>query len=214
MDPRIVLIHATPVAIEPVAAAFARHWPEADTVNLLEDSLSRDLERAGRLDEAMVGRFCALADYAVAIGADGILFTCSAFGPAIEGAATGRDMPVLKPNEAMFEAALTHGRRIGLLATFGPSVPSLVEELRQMAPGAVLEPVLVEGAMAALRAGDGAGHDRLIAEAAARLAPCDAVLLAQFSMARAALAVAAVTPHPVLTSPESAVAKLKAALSG
>jgi hypothetical protein len=64
--------------------------------------------------------------------------------------------------------------------------------------------------MAALKAGDGEEHNRLIAEAALRFADCDAVLLAHFSTARAAPAVTAVLDRPVLTSPGSAVAKLKA----
>jgi hypothetical protein len=63
-----------------------------------------------------------------------------------------------------------------------------------------------------LRAGDGGEHDRLIAEAAPRFADCDAVLLAHFSTSRAAGQVSAVIDRPVLTSPGSAVAKLKAML--
>ena len=64
--------------------------------------------------------------------------------------------------------------------------------------------------MAALKAGDGAEHDRLIAQAAPRFADCDAVMLAHFSTARAAPGVSAAVDRPVLTSPGSAVAKLKA----
>jgi hypothetical protein len=60
-----------------------------------------------------------------------------------------------------------------------------------------------------LRAGDGAEHDRLIAQAASRFADCDAILLAHFSTARAAQSVTAALGRPVLTSPGSAVAKLK-----
>jgi hypothetical protein len=50
----------------------------------LDDSLAADLARAGRLDTAMTTRFVTLADYAVALGAQAILFTCSAFGPCID----------------------------------------------------------------------------------------------------------------------------------
>jgi hypothetical protein len=74
---------------------------------------------------------------------------------------------------------------------------------------ATIETYCVPGAMAALKAGDGAEHNRLLAEAAPRFANCDAVLLAHFSTARAAPAVTAALGRPVLTSPGSAVAKLK-----
>ena len=67
------------------------------------------------------------------------------------------------------------------------------DEFRQLAGlrgvPAQIETICVEGAMPALRAGDGAAHDRLLAEAAPRLAQCDAVLLAHFSTARAEAAV-------------------------
>jgi hypothetical protein len=78
---------------------------------------------------------------------------------------------------------------------------------------ATIETYCVPGAMAALKTGKGAEHDRLIAEAAPQLADCDVVLLAHFSTARAAAAVTAALDRPVLTSPGSAVAKLKAIIS-
>ena len=110
--------------------------------------------------------------------------------------------------------ALAH---IGLLATFQPSIPSLEQEFVDMAKAqctnVTLESVCVSEAMAALTAGDADQHDRLIAEAAPRLAHCDVVMLAQFSMARARPAVQQVLGNKVLTSPDSAVAKLKAVLT-
>lgn len=217
--PRIALIHAVSVAIEPVASAFKDDWPEAETTNLLEDSLAADLARAGELDEAMVERFRALAAYAVQCGSDGILFTCSAFGEAIEAAAEDHaPMPVLKPNEAMFEDALDAGPRIGLLATFGPSVPSMEREFETMSANAGgktrLKTACVPKAMEALRAGDAETHNKLVAKGAKELADCDAVMLAQFSTAQAKDLVADAIGVPILTSPESAVAKLKSALGG
>jgi Asp/Glu/hydantoin racemase len=161
----------------------------------------------------MVDRFLLLAKYAEDNGAAGILFTCSAFGEAIEQAADKAKIPVLKPNEAMFEAALAAGKRLGMLATFQPSVAGMEEEFREMAGAAgsktALSSFCVPGAMKALQAGDGAEHDQLVAIAAPRFADHDAVLLAHFSTSRAAAAVKAAVRCPVLTAPGAAVTKLK-----
>ena len=117
MTHRITLIHALKHSIAPTEAAFARLWPEARLMNLLDDSLSADLARDGTLSDAMTDRFLALGDYAAATGADAILFTCSAFGPCIEAVARAHaPMPVLKPNEAMIEQAVTMGRPLDLPA--------------------------------------------------------------------------------------------------
>jgi hypothetical protein len=215
---RIVLIHAVTVAMAPVHQAFARLWPAAECVDLLDTALAIDRERDGELTAAMRRRIAALAEYAADIGAAGILYTCSAFGEAIEAAAAASPTPVLKPNEAMFEAALAARRRIGMLATFAPSVAGMEGEFRQLAAarGAKvgLETICVAPAMQALRAGDGAEHDRLLAAAAPRVAGGGAVTLAPFSTARAEAAVRAALSCPVLTAPGSAVARLKGLLAG
>lgn len=211
--PRIALIHAVSVAMAPVHDAFRQLWPEAECVDILDTSLSRDRERDGTLTKAMVGRFLLLAKYAEDHGAAGILFTCSAFGEAIEAAAERAKVPVLKPNEAMFEAALAAGERLGMLATFAPSVAGMEEEFRALAAAAgsaaALSSFCVPGAMKALQAGDAAEHDQLVAIAAPRFADCDAVLLAHFSTSRAAAAVETALGRAALTSPGSAVTKLR-----
>ncbi|MBK1661214.1 arylsulfatase [Paracraurococcus ruber] len=216
---RIALIHALRHSPPPIEAAFARLWPDAVLMNLLDDSLSADLARAGSLTPAMTERFLTLSRYAIGTGAAGILFTCSAFGPCIEAcAAEQAPRPVLKPNEAMIEEAVAAARdaaagrrpRIGLLASFAPTLASMPPEF----PGDVeIVPCLAEGALAALDAGDAAAHDRLAAEAARRLAACDVVALAQFSLARAAPQVAGATGRPVFTTPDSAVRKLRRLLA-
>jgi Asp/Glu/hydantoin racemase len=204
---RIALIHALRHSPPPIEAAFARLWPGQILMNLMDDSLSADLARDGALTPRMTERFLTLARYAAGTGADAILFTCSAFGPCIEACAAAlAPLPVLKPNEAMIEEAATLGSRIGLLATFPATIPSMVPEFP---PGITVVPKVVEGGLAALDAGDLERHDRLAAEAAKELAHCDAIALAQFSLARAQAAVAAATGRPVLTTPESAVKKLR-----
>jgi len=215
--PRIALIHATAVAMQPIGAAFRRLWPTARVTHLLEDSLAADLAAEGRLTDRMVERFITLARYAHGTGADAILFSCSAFGPAIEAAAASVRIPVLKPNEAMLEEALTAGNRIGLLATFEPSLPALKAELEQMARDRqiALEVTTraVPAALTALHAGCAADHDRLIADAAQEIGECDALILGQFSMASAANAIPARSRRKVLTSPNSAVTRLKELLA-
>ena len=216
--PRIALIHATPVAIEPIVSAFKRLWPQAQTTNLLEDSLSADLAADGELTPRMIERFVGLARYVRGCGADAILFTCSAFGPAIEAARAALDVPVLKPNEAMLEEAVAAGTRIGLLATFEPSIPALKAELDELgrSKGLALDirTRIVTGALAALHEGQPAEHDRRIAAAAAELEDCDALVLGQFSMASAADVIPQQPGRTVLTSPVSAVLRLKKVLHG
>ncbi len=213
---RIALIHAVKVAIAPVEEAFARLWPQATRMNLLDDSLSVDRARDGTLTAAMVARFETLARYAAGTGADGILFTCSAFGPAIEAARRALSIPVLKPNEAMFAEAFAAGQRLGLLASFDPSIAPMAEEFTAMARARQSRAQLVTAcaaeAMPALNRGEAAVHDALLADKARSLEDCDAIMLAQFSTARARAAVEAATGRPVLTSPDSAVRAMRAAL--
>ena len=211
---RIALIHATPAAVEPIRTAFAQDWPEPDLVNLLDDSLSRDRALAPDLTDDMYGRFDALGRYALSFGADGILFTCSAFGPAIERVAKSVAVPVLKPNEAMFAEALAIGGRIGMLPTFEPSIASMAAEFETDAAKAgakvTLESRFVPDAMANLLAGKRDRHDALVAEAGAALRHCTAIMLAQFSMAPAADLLRQKLPGvPVLTSPGAAVAEMR-----
>ena len=208
--PRIALIHALSHSVAPINEAFARDWPEAVRMNLLDDSLSADLAREGKgLDAAMHERFQRLARYAVDTGAQGILFTCSAFGPCIEAVARRHaGIPVLKPNEAMIDEALQGEGRLGLIATFAPTLASMPPEFPQ---GMALETALAEGALDALNAGDVQRHDALIAVQAAALRErgCTRIALAQFSLARSRAACEAASGLPVLTTVDSAVRALR-----
>lgn len=206
---RIALLHALAHSVAPINEALARDWPDAQRMNLMDDSLSADLAAAGTLDAAMHQRFERLADYAFDAGCDAILFTCSAFGPCIEAVARRHaPKPVLKPNEAMVAEAVAHGGPIGLVASFAPTLASMPPEFP---PGTDLRCALAAGALDALNAGDVASHDARVADAAATLAAqgCRVIALAQFSLARARAAVAARTGLPVLTTVDSAVAELK-----
>lgn len=216
--PKIVLVHATQLAIAPVATALAEIWPEAEVVSLLDESLAVDRAKTAALTADLSGRIGKWADHAEQVGGDGVLFTCSAFGPAIEAANRSCAIPVLKPNQAMFDDALTQGPRAALLYSFAPAGASMAEEFfeaaRARGVAASLEKIFVPDALEALRAGDAARHDKLIAEAASAITRVDSIMLAQFSMARARDAAQAVAGAAVLTSPVAAVTKLKTLITG
>lgn len=214
---RIALIHALPHSVEPINTAFAKDWPDAKRMNLMDDSLSTDLATNGRgLDDVMHERFQRLGQYAVDTGAQGILFTCSAFGSCIEAVAKRHaTIPVYKPNEAMIADAVrmlaSPQDAIGLIASFAPTLASMPPEF----PSHVrLETALAEGAMDALNRGDFATHDSLVVEQANALRErgCKIIALSQFSMARARAACEQVTGLPVLTTVDSAVKALRARL--
>jgi Asp/Glu/hydantoin racemase len=215
---RITLIHAVAVAIPPVLEAFREGWPDAEVANLLDDGLTGALAREGGLTPRIEQRIRDLATYAARSGADGILFTCSAFTPAMDLARGDVTIPVLKPDEAMFAAALDVGRRIGVVATFPGTIPVAEPQIRAAAAARGIDVEIVSAAIPeafkAMNAGDTATHDRLVVDAAVALAPrVDVICLAQFSMARARAAVQTRIPIPVLTSPTAAVNRLRSLLA-
>jgi glutamate racemase len=213
--PRIVLLHATPVAMDPIAQAMSDCWPEAQAINLLDDGLSLDRAQEGAtLSPELITRFVELGAYAVGpMRADGILATCSAFGPALDRLRDDLPIPVVKPNEPMFRAAIAAGERIVMLATFAPAVASMEDEFRalsaELGSRAQLKCRVVPGAIEALRAHDAETHNRLVATAAAEIQDADAIMLAHFSTSRALEAVRRVTHLPVFAAPEAAVNSIR-----
>ena len=211
--PRIALIHATRVAIDPIELAVRELWPQAETVSILDEGLSADRASGRASLETLNARIVTLARYAEGMKPDGILYTCSAFGRGIEEAAATSELPVLKPNEAAFD----HGTDIAMIYTLPPAVTGMEEEFAEEAARrgsqARLRSIHAGGALEALRAGDADAHNQLIAQAAQEIGTADAILLAHFSMARAAHSVRSMTDIPVLSSPETAIRKLQAALT-
>lgn len=247
--PRIVLISALAQSPGPAMAAMGEEWPEASHHNLIDDSLASDLAALGGITPAIVERFVTLGRYAAGVSDGrqtpaGVMFTCSAFRPAIDRVKADLAIPVISPNEGAFEEALdlcaapspackaagggasgsgsgaTFGSgRVALLLSFAGSLAPLTDELAAIAaqrgqPVPEIIGVVAEGALPALQAGDGAAHDRLIVAAAATLPPVDVIVIGQFSMARAAPLVAQIRPEPVLTTPHAAVRKLRRLVEG
>lgn len=213
---RIALIHATRLSMAPIDDAAEQLWPEAEFVSILDEGLSVDRAAKTQSVTALNARIVNLARYAETLDPDGILYTCSAFGEGIEQAAGSSRLPVLKPNEAMFEEAISLGDRAVMIYTFPASVDGMEREFREEAARrgseATIRSVLAEGARPALVDGNAAAHNTIIAETVRGITDADVILLAHFSMARARQEAQAATKTPVLTSPDSAVRHMRARL--
>jgi Asp/Glu/hydantoin racemase len=217
-QPHIFLFSVHKDAMDAAVRAFAAEWPQARISNLLDDSLFAWVREAGGVVPEMYDTFRNLTRHMIARGADGILFTCSAFRQVIDACIEEFDLPILKPNDAMIERALDAGSRIAVMATVGPTIPSISVEIEEMASArgqkVELVPYVVEQAFDALASGDAALHDRLVAERAREIRNCDAIVLAQFTLSRAVPAVQAVNKTPIYNSPGAAVARMREMVRG
>lgn len=218
MTVRIATVHALTASVAPVEAAFAEVWPEAEVLGLCDESLYADYARWGRETAEITRRVKALLDHSAGSGADGILFAGSLFGASVEAARAGMSIPVLTAYEAMIEAAFAAGTRLGLLATVEDTITALERDMARYAEehdiSFTLESRLVKGAMDALRSGDQPRHDALVAETAAALEDCQALMLAQHTMGPARRLVTDLPGRRILTSPDAAALKLKRLIIG
>ncbi len=215
MRPKIGLVHALHASIAPIESAFSELWPEAETVSLYDQSLYLEFNRSGVVTARIVKRIESLLALSADSGVQAILFTGSLFGDAVEAARPKLEVPVLTAYEAMIEEAFDgpSAPRLGVLTTAAGTGSMVQADIEKFARSRSLEYeidlVHVAGAIDALLAGDRARHDELVLAAAAKMQACDALLLSQFSMAPVSRQLPPLPGRRVLTSPGSAVAKIR-----
>lgn len=215
--PRIALISAVTAAIAPARSALDELYPEAEVWNILDDRLLSDADDRGGLDDALRARMVRLIDHALAEGADGVLLTCSLYGPVASD--VRRDAPVLAPDEAAFrEIAMAGYGSVLVVASFegarDDSVERLEETLREAGSATAVTGIAVPAAMAATKAQDSRALLAALSEACAPHTPkVDAVFLAQYSLAPAAHDLALALGIPVLSGPASSAVALRGLLT-
>ncbi|PSW08308.1 arylsulfatase [Photobacterium rosenbergii] len=226
---KVALIHAVDIAIAPIKSAFQNDWPEAEVVHLWDETLSIERAKEASLTPFLFERVASLYELAKNSGVDAVMFTCSAFGEAIEVIAKDADIPVLKPNQAMFDEALTMGKPVTLLGSFEPAMAGMAQEFFDAALVAnnqahdqannpagyptELHQVCVPEARSALQQNDIEGHNQLMLQAAQSQVQVDVIMLAHFSSSVAKSLLETETRKTVLSSPECAVRYLKRTLT-
>jgi Asp/Glu/hydantoin racemase len=117
-------------------------------------------------------------------------------------------------DEAMAEAAVARGNKIGVAATLNTTLKPTTTLIRRKAAEAgkvvTVIPLLVDSAYQRLIAGDKEGHDSILAEALSELAAdADVVVLAQASMARVIERLDAAQRDKFLSSPRLGMEQVK-----
>lgn len=216
--PRLALIH-TVAGNEAVFARLADELlPGVDTTAMVDESLLQDAIAAGGLTDEVRERLVRGVKAVRSAGADAVLVTCSSVGAAAEEAARQVDVPVVRVDQPMADAAVRMGRRIGVLATLRTTLEPTADLVRRRAESAGRQAEVVaevaDGAFDALRAGDVARHDDLVRQAYERVRDrVDVVVLAQASMARALDALPEEERSaPVLASPRLGMEHMAAVL--
>jgi len=212
----IAVVHTGPVTVQPIKEQISEQIPEARVINIMDDSLLKDVRAAGHLTQEVASRIHSYMANAQAMHVDIILNACSSVGEAVDSVRNFVSTPIVKIDEAMAEEASSIGRRIGVVATVSTTLEPTVRLIRKKADELsrtidVTERI-AEGAFEALLSGNAALHDEIVKNTISALAEeVDVVVLAQVSMARLVPQLEGVRV-PVLSSPRSGVAALKRAL--
>ena len=215
---RVGVVSPMAIANDTVTAAFHELWPDAEVINLLDESLYADFAGGKQITDETYRRVAVLLKYSQDCGAKGIVFTGSVFGRPVEAARENLSVPVLSAHEAMIERAFEHGNRFGILTTAAGSLRCLVDDIERYAGqnglSFTITDHIADDARPVILAGDVERHDDMVAAEADKMTDCDCLLFGQFSMETAAKKVRDVPGRPVLTPPRTAVAKLKELLGG
>ena len=209
------IIHTTPVTIGPLKILAEEFIPGIRVINTLDDSLLPDVISHGGLTPSVVRRIAELALVLQEAGATIVLDACSSIGEAVDKVRPLLEVPILRIDLPMAEAATQVSGRIAVLATVKSTMDPTVRLLEKRAEllekeDIIIEPRLVDGAFDALGAGDGELHDRLIIGELKDVygQPYSAIVLAQASMARIVDSLPP-PPVPVYSSPRPAMARIK-----
>ena len=210
----VICVHTAMALVEPLTKLFAELIPEVKVDHIADSSLIKEVIAHNEVTPAVRRRLLSYYNAAADAGADVVFNTCSSVGDVADYGDQYARIPVFRIDRPMAAEAVARYERIGVISTLPTTLDPTCRLLRSEAEKAGKTVTLVEGladgAFAAGQSGDGATHDRLIAEAAQRIADrVDMFVLAQGSMARMEQRLSELTGKPVLSSPVLGVKGLR-----
>ena len=156
--------------VDHVSTQFRSTIGEVEISNIVDDGILSAIIRDETVTETTAKRVECLFRAAQLAKPDLIVCTCSSIGDVADACATTSEIPILRIDYPMVCKALETSNRIAVLATLRstllPTTRLLERVARETEREIVIEPILIEGAMAAMRAGDMGKAVVLVLEAA------------------------------------------------
>lgn len=219
MGRKVAVIHTTLVTCQGIDSRLKRLIPDAEIMNIVDDSLLNDVKKAGGLTKEVTKRLMSYAFAAEDWGAELILNACSSIGEGVNLIRPFLEIPYLKIDEPMARIAVEDGSRIAVYGTVATTLEPSARLIRQTAFGlkkdVAVDTFLAKEAFEALTVEKNQEKHNQILEKLIRETEedYDVLVLAQASMS-------VLLPHlidirkPILSSMDSGVQAVKTALDG
>lgn len=217
MNKKVALIHTGFVLVETLKKLLGEIVPEAELINIVDDSLLREVISSNGLTANVTKRIVSYAIAAQDAGADLILNVCSSVSEAADVVRQVVNIPVVKIDEAMAEEAVRRATKIGVVATLSttldPTCRIIEKKALDISKQVKFDRKLSEGAFDLLISGNAKGHDEMVMKSIIEASKInDIVVLAQGSMARLTDSLPDELRNRVLSSPRSGILRVKEVL--
>ena len=215
--PKIALISSTRAVFASMDAAFKAVFPEAEIVQILDETLLVLFRQDGGLSVRSRRKALQMALSAQDAGVDGVLVTCSSLSPAVDELRSFLTVPIVKIDEPMIEYAVQKAESLALVASaetvlksVGPFVQKKAEQFGRRVS---LRPVILADSWPLLQK-DPISFYKAVGEACTRAArECQGVVITQVSMAPGRDYASPEVRDRVFAAPEYAVRALREILT-
>lgn len=203
---KVMCVHTAMALVGPMTELFKELLPEVKLNHIADDSLIQEVIANNEVTPGVRRRLLSYYNAAADAGASVVFNTCSSVGDIADYGNGYARIPIFRIDQPMAAQAVATAERIGVISTLpttlDPTCRLLLNEAKKAGRNVKLVEGLADGAFAAGQSGDSETHDRLIAEAAQKIADqVDLFVLAQGSMARMEQRLSELTSKPVLSSP-------------
>ncbi|MDR1587743.1 MAG: aspartate/glutamate racemase family protein [Treponema sp.] len=214
MKKRVGVVHTFLYSVEDIKGMFKKYLPEAEMINIIDDSLLEEALAHKGVTPDIIGRMYNYYKNLQDLGCVCALNQCSSVGEASDIVGRLINMPIVKIDAPMAGEAVKLGSKIAVIATaistVEPSSRLVESKAKEAGKNVVVDRCFVEGAYEfLLKTGDKQKHNEMVIAKIKEAAEThDVLVLAQGSMYHL-IPLVKDLKVPALTSLETGVAQIR-----